>query len=79
MVSDVWNLVNDFFAELDLSYFLVLVVDKFNHFVSIDSHCEVIHIEAGVVFLEVDLVIASSQITHQITKSISVVEKFSID
>ena len=60
VVSDIWNLVNNFLAQFNLSDLLILVIDQFNKFISIDAYSEVIHIEASIVFFEMNLVITSS-------------------
>ena len=76
MVSDVWNLINNFLTKLNLSYFLIFIVNQLNKFIGIDTHGEIIDVETGIVLFEVNLVITSRQISHQITESITIIEEF---
>lgn len=76
MVSDVWNLINNFLTKLNLSYFLIFIVNQLNKFIGIDTHGEIIDVETGIILFKVNLVITSRQISHQITESITIIEEF---
>lgn len=79
MVRNVRNLVDHLLTELDLSNLLVLIINQSDKSISINPHSEVIDIETSGVLLEMNLVITTSKVSHDITKSISIVEEACIN
>lgn len=78
MIGNIWDFLDNFLAELDLSYLLILIVNELYHFVCVYSHSKVVHVEASVVLFEMDLIVTSAQVAHQVSESISIVEKLCV-
>lgn len=79
VIRDVRNLIDDLLAELDLGDLLVFIIDQPDQLIGVHSDREVVDIKASGVLLEVDLVIATGQVAHDVAEAVSIVEEARVD
>ena len=75
VIGNVHNFVYDFFAEFNVSNFLIFIVYKSDELVSIYPNSKIINIESTRVLLKMNLEVSFGQISHDVAESVPIIEE----
>jgi hypothetical protein len=79
VICYVLNFIHYFFAQFNISYFLVFVINKSDEFVRIDSQSKIVNIKTTRIFLKLDLIVAFGEVAHNISETISIVKESGVN